>query len=195
MPNNNIIVCCDFNQPNIDQTNFFTIPSTWVCRQSINKFLNISAVENGRESIKSSTWSWLLTNNTGGGGGGGGTLVFWDWYHSHKRIFKIHPKSCIFQVGKQAINMLFFMFLLDLSIMFQVIFSKNEQKHTHFPQFRMFCTNFSNKKGRRALSPWKLWRALWEANVQYGPKRPLKIKDTHWCTAYQKYSNIDLISF
>ena len=29
--------------------------------------------------------------------------------------------------------------------------------------------------------------------LMYGPKSPLKIKDTPWCTAYQKYSSIDLI--
>ena len=50
-------------------------------------------------------------------------------------------------------------------------------------QYSWRVGSISNKKGSRALSPWKLRRTLWKANVW--PKRPLKIQDTHWCTAFR----------
>ena len=36
MPNNNITVCGDFNQPNVDWNNLCMIPSTWACSISFN---------------------------------------------------------------------------------------------------------------------------------------------------------------
>ena len=49
---------------------------------------------------------------------------------------------------------------------------------------------------RRALGPLALENKGGPSEkLMYGAKRPLKIQDTDWCTANQKYSRIDLISF
>ena len=51
MPNTNIILCGDFNQPNADWINLCTIPSiTWACKKTAEKLLNV-AVENGLHQI------------------------------------------------------------------------------------------------------------------------------------------------
>ena len=69
MPNNrpNIIVCDDFNQPNVDWNNLCTIPSTWACSKTANKLINVT-VENGLgqvvETRSDNILDLVLTNNT-----------------------------------------------------------------------------------------------------------------------------------
>ena len=69
LPNNNIIVCGDFNQPNVDWNNLCTIPSTWACSKTANKLINVT-VENGLDQVVdkptrgNNILDLVLTNNT-----------------------------------------------------------------------------------------------------------------------------------
>ncbi|XP_072051494.1 uncharacterized protein [Amphiura filiformis] len=46
IPNNNIVICGDFNQPNADWINLCTLPIPWACKRTANKLIN-TTVEHG----------------------------------------------------------------------------------------------------------------------------------------------------
>ncbi|XP_072018340.1 uncharacterized protein [Amphiura filiformis] len=46
MPNNNIVICGDFNQPNANWINLCTLPIPWACKHTANKLMN-TTVEHG----------------------------------------------------------------------------------------------------------------------------------------------------
>ena len=69
MPNNNIIVCGEFNQPIVDWNNLCRIPSTWACSKTAIKLINVT-VENGLYQVVDkptrgdNILDLVLTNNT-----------------------------------------------------------------------------------------------------------------------------------
>ena len=58
----------------------------------------------------------------------------------------------------------------------------------------VLCTvsSVSNVKDPRALSPWNYGGPF--EKLMYGREMRFKIQNTYWCTAYQRYLSIDLIS-